>query len=156
MALASYGKPVFINDFREMIHLLPNGQYTIDNERLEERFGPSRLKDDPFTQHHFNIAYSLQYVLEEVVLELVQWLHKETKEENLCMAGGVALNCVLNARIRDKGPFKNLWVPPSGRTCRSKKQSAKITRCRMLIGALSITMKKLKNFYSGLRFPIAN
>lgn len=113
MALASYGKPTFINDFREMIHVGPNGQYTIDNERLEERFGPSRLKNDPFTKHHFNIAHSLQYVLEEVVLELIHWLHRETKEDNLCMAGGVALNCVLNARIRDKGPFKNVWVQPA-------------------------------------------
>jgi carbamoyltransferase len=113
MALASYGKPVFINDFRDMIHLGPNGQYTIENEKLEERFGPSRTKNDPFTEHHFNIAHSLQYVLEEVVLELTHWLHKETGEENLCLAGGVALNCVLNARIRDKGPFKNVWVQPA-------------------------------------------
>ncbi len=113
MALASYGKPVFINDFREMICLEANGQYTIGNERLEERFGPSRLKNDPFTQHHFNIAHSLQYVLEEVVLELVHWLHRQAGEENLCMAGGVALNCVLNARIRDRGPFKNIWVQPA-------------------------------------------
>lgn len=113
MALASYGKPVFVNDFRDMIQLTGNGQYTISNERLEERFGPTRLKNDPFTEHHFNIAHSLQQVLEEVVLELVDWFHKETKEENLCMAGGVALNCVLNARIRDKGPFKNVWVQPA-------------------------------------------
>jgi carbamoyltransferase len=113
MALASYGKPVFVNDFRDMIHLQGNGQYTIDNEKFEERFGPARKKNDPFTKHHFNIAHSLQFVLEETVLELVHWLHRETGEENLCMAGGVALNCVLNARIRDKGPFKNLWVQPA-------------------------------------------
>lgn len=113
MALASYGNPVFVDDFREMIHVGANGQYTIDNERLEERFGPSRTKNDPFTEHHFNIAHSLQFVLEEVVLQLVDWLHEETGEENLCLAGGVALNCVLNARIRDKGPFKNVWVQPA-------------------------------------------
>ena len=113
MALASYGKPVFVDDFRDMIHVGENGQYTIDNERLEERFGPSRTKNDPFTEHHFNIAHSLQFVLEEVVLQLVNWLHEETGEENLCLAGGVALNCVLNARIRDKGPFKNVWVQPA-------------------------------------------
>ena len=112
MALASYGKPVFINDFRDMIHV-SGGQYTIDNEKLEERFGPSRLKNDPFTEHHFNIAHSLQFVLEETVLELIDWFHKETGDENLCMAGGVALNCVLNARIRDKGPFKSIWVQPA-------------------------------------------
>lgn len=113
MALASYGKPEFVNDFREMIKIGPNGQYTIADERFEERFGPARLRHEEFTKHHFNIAHSLQAVLEETVLELVHWLHHETKEDNLCLAGGVALNCVLNARIRDKGPFKNVWVQPA-------------------------------------------
>ncbi len=113
MALASYGKPVFVNDFREMIRITGNGQYTINNQNFEERFGPSRLRHEEFTGHHFNIARSLQAVLEETVLELTDWLHKETGQENLCMAGGVALNCVLNARIRDKGPFKNIWVQPA-------------------------------------------
>ena len=113
MALASYGKPEFVNDFREMIQIGQNGQYTITNERFEERFGPARLRHEEFTKHHFNIAHSLQAVLEERVLELVDWFYKETKEENLCMAGGVALNCVLNAKIRDKSAFKNVWVQPA-------------------------------------------
>ncbi len=113
MALASYGKPVFVKDFQSMITVGANGQYAITDERLEERFGPSRFRDSPFTAHHFNIAHSLQVVLEDTVLELVNWLHRETKENNLCMAGGVALNCVLNARIRDRGPFKNIWVQPA-------------------------------------------
>ena len=113
MALASYGKPIFARDFRDMIQVGANGQYIITNERLEERFGPARTKSDPFTEHHFNIAHSLQVVLEETVLKLVSWLHKRTGEENLCFAGGVALNCVLNARIRDYGPFRNVWVQPA-------------------------------------------
>ncbi|HEY1025519.1 MAG TPA: carbamoyltransferase C-terminal domain-containing protein [Sphingobacteriaceae bacterium] len=113
MALASYGKPEFVKDFREMIRIGNNGQYSIRDERLEERFGPPRSRHETFTAHHFNIARSLQLVLEETVLELVHWLYQETKEENLCMAGGVALNCVLNARIRDRGPFKNVWVQPA-------------------------------------------
>lgn len=113
MALASYGKPVFINHFRDMIQLGSDGMYTISDENLEERFGPSRLKNDPFTEHHFNIAHSLQYVLEETVLELASWLYEKTGEENLCLAGGIALNCVLNARIKDRSPFKNVWVQPA-------------------------------------------
>lgn len=113
MALASYGKPEFVKDFREIIRLGNDGQYTVTDERLEERFGPARSRHEDFTAHHFNIAHSLQLVLEETVLELVHWIHKETHQENLCMAGGVALNCVLNARIRDKGPFKNVWVQPA-------------------------------------------
>lgn len=113
MALASYGKPEFVNDFRDMIHLCGNGQYRVDNERFEERFGPTRLRHEEFTSHHFNIAHSLQHVLEETVLELVNWLQKETQEKNLVMAGGVALNCVLNARIRDRSSFENVWVQPA-------------------------------------------
>lgn len=113
MALASYGKPIFAGHFREMISIDGDGQYTISNEKLEERFGPARSRQDPFTEHHFNIAHSLQIVLEETVLNLVDWLHTKTGAANLCIAGGVALNCVLNARIRDKGPFKNVWVQPA-------------------------------------------
>jgi len=112
MALASYGKPVFADDFREMIHV-DGLDYTISNERFEERFGPARLRHEEFTGHHFNIAHSLQLVLEETVLQLVNNFHEVCHEENLCLAGGVALNCVLNARIRDKGPFKNVWVQPA-------------------------------------------
>ncbi|WP_018617164.1 carbamoyltransferase family protein [Segetibacter koreensis] len=113
MALASYGKPEFVKDFREMIQITANGQYFIKEERLEERFGPSRLRHEEFTRHHFNIAHSLQFVLEETAIEICNWLYNETKEENLCMAGGVALNCVMNARIKDKSSFKNVWVQPA-------------------------------------------
>lgn len=113
MALASYGKPKFVRDFREMIQLKPNGQYTVSNEKLAERFGLARLRHEPFTAHHFNIAHSLQLVLEETSIELCNWLYNETKEESLCMAGGVALNCVMNARIKEKCSFKHVWVQPA-------------------------------------------
>lgn len=113
MALASYGKPTYINEFRSIIHLGKNGSYTIDDYNPEQLLGPARKRHEPFLQKHFDIAHSLQKVLEETVLELVNWFHKTTQQTNLCMAGGVALNCVLNAVIRDKGPFKNIWVQPA-------------------------------------------
>lgn len=113
MALASYGKPEFVKDFREIITLKGNGQFTVTNQNLTERFGLQRLRHEEFTRHHFNVAHSLQVVLEETLLEITSWLKKETGEENLCMAGGVALNCVANARIRDKKDFKNIWVQPA-------------------------------------------
>jgi len=113
MALASYGKPEFLKDFREMISLKGAGQYTVHNQSFVERFGPARLREDEFTPHHFNIAHSLQIALEETVLELTDWLQQQTKQDNLCIAGGVGLNCVLNARIRDRGTFKNIWVQPA-------------------------------------------
>jgi carbamoyltransferase len=65
------------------------------------------------TQRDFDIARSLQMVLEETVLSMAQWLHRQTGMTQLAMAGGVALNCVLNAHIRDHGPFKEVWAQPA-------------------------------------------
>jgi carbamoyltransferase len=113
MALASYGKPEFEKQFRDMIHVGSNGQYTIDDVDFTALFGPVRKRGDEFTAHHFNIAHSLQKVLQETVLNLADWLYDQTKEETLCMAGGVALNCVMNAYLRDNGKFENIWVQPA-------------------------------------------
>ncbi len=113
MALASFGKPRYLDDFREIVQLGSNGQYTIRPLRLEERFGPPRLKHEQFEQRHYDIAHSLQVALEEAVLVIADWLHQATNNDSLCMAGGVALNCVMNARLRDKGPFKEIWVQPA-------------------------------------------
>lgn len=113
MALASFGQPRYLDAFRAMIHLGEQGQYTIDAPRLVERFGPPRCKGGPLEQRHYDLASSLQVALEEAVLTLVEWLHQQTRAETLCLAGGVALNCVLNARIRDEGPFSQIWVQPA-------------------------------------------
>ncbi len=113
MALASYGKPRYLSAFREIIQLTSNGQYTIQPPHLEEHFGPPRRRGEPLEQRHYDIAHSLQLALEETVLHLAFWLYEVTKNDRLCMAGGVALNCVMNARLRDKGPFKDIWVQPA-------------------------------------------
>lgn len=113
MALASFGQPRYLAHFREIVQLGTRGQYTIQPPRLEERCGPPRLRGAALEQRHYDIAHSLQAVLEETVLEIAHWLHAATGAENLCMAGGVALNCVLNARLRDRGPFKQIWVQPA-------------------------------------------
>jgi carbamoyltransferase len=114
MALASYGKPRYLAEFRDIVRLGDNGQYTIAELRLEERFGPMRLKGGPVEQRHYDVAHSLQVVLEETVLEISSWLHEATGHVgDLCLAGGVALNCVMNARLRDRGPFRRIWVQPA-------------------------------------------
>jgi carbamoyltransferase len=113
MALASYGKPVFADKLRSMIHLADSGQYVIDHEKLAELIGPARERGEEFGKRHFDIAHSMQAVLQESVLELAAWLKRETGADNLCFAGGVALNCVLNACLRDSGLFKNIWVQPA-------------------------------------------
>ncbi|HEX8038348.1 MAG TPA: carbamoyltransferase C-terminal domain-containing protein [Chryseosolibacter sp.] len=113
MALASYGKPVYADVFRRIIHVLGDGRYTIDEIDFTEHFGPQRRKGDAFGALHFNIAHSLQLVLQETVLKLTEWLYDATKLDTLCLAGGVALNCVMNAYLRDHGPFRNIWVQPA-------------------------------------------
>jgi carbamoyltransferase len=113
MALASFGKPRFLPEFRDLVRLGKAGDYMIGPLRLEERFGPPRERGGPIEQRHYDIAQSLQVVLEETVLELARWLHGVAGSDNLCLAGGVALNCVMNARLRDRGLFKNIWVQPA-------------------------------------------
>jgi carbamoyltransferase len=113
MALASYGKPVYIDQFREIVRLKQDGTYTVDAPQLVERFGEPRVRGGPLEQRHFDIAHSLQCVLEETVLHLARWLHQQTGLTRLCMAGGVALNCVMNSKVRDLGPFDEVWVQPA-------------------------------------------
>ncbi len=113
MALASYGQPHYLEEFRRAINVNGDGQYRIETLDLPKLFGPARKKGEPFELKHFDIAQSLQKVLEETVIKLAGWLYKKTRQENLCLAGGVALNCVLNARLRQEGPFKNIWIQPA-------------------------------------------
>ena len=113
MALASYGDPVFAPVFRHLITLKADGQYTVADTDLRELFGPARERGGPMQKKHFDIARSLQLVLEESAIELARWLKERTGSEHLCMAGGVALNCVMNARIRDAGLYRKVWVQPA-------------------------------------------
>jgi carbamoyltransferase len=114
MALASFGQPRYMSDFCDIIQLREGGQYTLQKDLdLEKRFGPARKKGEPFEERHYDMARSLQAAVEDTVLHLAAWLHRETGSANLCLAGGVALNCVMNARLRDRGPFEHIWVQPA-------------------------------------------
>lgn len=113
MALASFGKPAYAAEFRSIITRRVGGGYEIAPARLAERLGPPRERGGPLDPQHFDIARSLQLVLEETAVDLAHWLHEETGLDDLAMAGGVALNCVMNARIRDAGDFKRVWVQPA-------------------------------------------
>ncbi len=113
MALASFGQPSYLSAFQEILQLQGEGRFVVNAPHLEERFGPPRRRGDPLIQRDYDLARSLQVALEETVLELVGWLHQVGGCQDLCLAGGIALNCVLNARIRDRGPFRNVWVQPA-------------------------------------------
>ncbi|CAN5436463.1 carbamoyltransferase C-terminal domain-containing protein [soil metagenome] len=113
MALAAMGKPRFAEALREQITLHDNGRYQIRDFALEDVFGPRRQRGAATEQVHFDIAASLQTVLEDSVLHISQWLREASGSRFLCMAGGVALNCVMNSRVRDAGIFDEVWVQPA-------------------------------------------
>src|SRR5579883_3358668 len=113
MALASDGDERFIPRFLEFVRTGEDGRYTIAYPDLEAEFGPRRRPGERLQPHHIDVATALQRVLEESALKLVRWLHAQTGLRDLCLAGGVALNCVMNARIRDEGPFARIFVQPA-------------------------------------------
>src|SRR5215470_2722725 len=128
MGLAPYGKPVYVQTiYDELIDLKPDGTFhlnmqyfdyctglTMTNRRFDKLFGgPAREPESPLTQREMDLARSIQVVTEEVMLRLSRTMHAETGMHYLCMAGGVALNCVGNGRILKEGPFKGIWIQPA-------------------------------------------
>ncbi len=127
MGLAPYGEPKYYDQVRQLIDIREDGSFQMDmsyfayhyglrmtSERFERLFGgPVRESESPLTQRHKDIAMSVQKVTEEIVLKMASWLHKQTKMDTLCMAGGVALNCVANGRLLREGPYRSLFVQPA-------------------------------------------
>lgn len=128
MGMAPYGVPRYYNDFKKIIDIRDDGSFELDmsyfvyhyKERMPSKkyialFGPIRRPESDVTQHHKDLAASLQKVTEEVVFKALNHIFREYKCENLCMAGGVALNSVANGKIMRNTPFKSIYiVPPAG------------------------------------------
>lgn len=113
MALAALGKPAYRDAFAAGVRVGKDGQYTTGPIDLDALVGPRLERGAPLEQRHFDLTASIQAVLEETVLQLAAWLRESSGERNLAMAGGVALNCVMNARLRDQGAFDAVWVQPA-------------------------------------------
>jgi carbamoyltransferase len=128
MGLAPYGEPRFVQTILDhLIDVKPDGSFRLDqsyfdyctglkmtNKRFDALFGgPARLPDEPLTQRHLDLAASIQAVTEEVVLRLTRSIADETGAKNLCLAGGVALNCVANGKVLRDGRFEQVWVQPA-------------------------------------------
>jgi carbamoyltransferase len=113
MALAALGRPTFADAFRSIVRVGVEGRYEVAPFDPAAMFGAPRERGAPLTQHHFDVTASLQLVLEETVLALSRWLARASGERKLAMAGGVALNCVMNAVLRDAGIFDEVWVQPA-------------------------------------------
>jgi carbamoyltransferase len=128
MGLAPYGEPVYADLIRQkLIDLKEDGSFRMDmsyfrycqglvmtSPKFARLFGgPPRQADAPLTQREMDMAASIQQVTEEIMLRTARHLHKQTGMKNLCLAGGVALNCVGNGRILREGPFDDIWIQPA-------------------------------------------
>lgn len=128
MGLAPYGEPVYVDLILEhLLDLKKDGSFRLDlsyfdyctglqmtGSKFHRLFGqPPRKPGDTLSQFHMNIAASIQLVTEKVMLAMAQEAHRLTKSPNLCLAGGVALNCVANGKILRESPFENIWIQPA-------------------------------------------
>lgn len=128
MGLAPYGEPKYAQQiFDHLLDLKADGTFRLDqryfdyctgltmtNEHFANLFrGPARKPDEPLTQHHMDLAASVQAVTEEVMLRLARSVARETGMKNLCLAGGVALNCVGNGKLLRDGAFEKIWIQPA-------------------------------------------
>ncbi len=128
MGLAPYGEPKYVDTIlKELVDLRDDGSFTLDqryfnyltgltmaNDAFARLFGgPPREPESKLTQREMDLARSVQVVCEEIMLRMARTLHRETGATNLCLAGGVALNCVGNGRLLREGPFERLWIQPA-------------------------------------------
>jgi len=128
MGLAPYGEPRYIDRLLEkVIDLKEDGSFHLDqsyfnycqgltmtSKKLHALFGGlPRKSESPLTQHHIDVAASIQRVTEEIMLRAARHVYEQTGLKNLCLAGGVALNCVGNGRILREGPFDEIWIQPA-------------------------------------------
>ena len=128
MGLAPYGEPRYVDVILDkLIDLKDDGSYKLDmryfnycqgltmtNDRFAKLFGgPPRKPESPLTQREMDLAASVQKVTEEVVMRTARHIHAQTGEKKLCLAGGVALNCVANGKLLREGPFEDVWIQPA-------------------------------------------
>ena len=128
MGLAPYGKPNYVSEILKIIDVKKDGTFRLDqsyfnyatgltmtNKKFDDLFGqkPRDPKFDKLTQFHMDIASSIQKVTEDIMLKLARSVQKEYGLKNLCLAGGVALNCVANGKILKEKIFENIWVQPA-------------------------------------------
>lgn len=128
MGLAPYGQPVYADLIRtHLVDIKPDGSFRLNMEyfnycagltmtspKFERLFGGKpRQPESPIDEREMNLAASIQAVTEEILLKMVGHVHSQTGQKHLCLAGGVALNCVANGRILREGPFESIWIQPA-------------------------------------------
>lgn len=162
MGLAPYGEPVYADMIKEhLVDIKSDGTFRLNmkyfgyatglsmtNKSFDRLFGaPPRKPESEISQREMDIAASIQLVTEEIVLKLASSLHRETGAKNLCLSGGVALNCVANGKVLRESPFENIWIQPASGDAGSALGAAlsgwyeKEGRERLVPGGLKDSMK---------------
>ena len=139
MGLAPYGSPDFVETLRDLVHLQPDGTFRLNlpyfrhwsegagmtwddgepklepvfSRKLEALIGPARTREEPVTARHEAIAASLQVVFEDAMFHVLNGVHRATKIDRLCLAGGCAMNSVANGKIRTRTPFREVYIQPA-------------------------------------------
>ncbi|RQR60280.1 carbamoyltransferase [Burkholderia sp. Bp9125] len=145
MGLAPYGKPLYVDQVKRLLDVREGGQYRLNMEyfdflngermysdRLPELFGAApREAESDLAPFHKDLAASLQRTLEDILLDKARYLHDTHPVDNLCMAGGVALNCVANGRVLREGPFKKLFVQPAASDAGGSLGAAAVAHTRL-------------------------
>ena len=138
MGLAPYGKPKYLNELRKILKIKPNGEFELNlkyfkfhksdfkytwdsgdvqmgdlySDEMEKLFGPSKLKDDPLSNFHKDLAHSTQKLYEEAFINIANNLYKKYKS-NLCISGESGMNSVANGKIKKLTKFKNVYIQPA-------------------------------------------
>jgi carbamoyltransferase len=113
MAMASYGRPVYAEELRKRVYSCPDGTFRTQGVDFAELTRPRRHDEDGLDPAHADLACSVQRVVEQVLADTVDWLAAHTRADTLCLAGGVALNCVANTALFNRGDFRAIWVQPA-------------------------------------------
>ena len=128
MGLAPYGNPIYVDKIKQLIDIKDDGTFRLDqryfnyatgltmtNKKFHDLFGndPRKPKNEDINQFHMDIAASIQNVIEEIMIKLSKSTQEEYKIKNLCLAGGVALNCVANGKILKENIYENIWIQPA-------------------------------------------
>ncbi|MFP6584989.1 MAG: carbamoyltransferase [Candidatus Hydrogenedentota bacterium] len=164
MGLAPYGEPVYADVIKEkLIDIKEDGSYRLNmdyfdfcagqrmtNDRFAELFdGPARKPESKITQREMDLARSVQAVTEEVILKMAEHVHNETGMKNLCLAGGVALNCVANGRLMREGPFDKVWIQPAAGDAGTALGAALVIWHQMLGNERVVDLRRQKGSYLG-------
>lgn len=163
MGLASFGKPIYFDKLKDVVRIKPDGEIRLNysyfdkffrgrdylNGKFLSVFGPKRKAEEELTERHMDLAASLQFLMEESIMKMANHLYKITGIQNICIAGGVGLNCTANGRLLRDGPFRNIFLQPACHDAGGALGAASLVKHEVLGDS---KREELKNPYMGEEF----